>query len=117
MWVSMFHVFMRFNARAISDVESLCRYNCDTDWETHGVPFNPDSYGGVRGWPLISADSCQPDPALALVVDASTTAADTTSQSETVGVVEIDSSGSESTDSSTVQPEASILDAQTQSTA
>ena len=37
-----------------------CRWTCDTDWAQHGVPFQPDSLGGTRGWPLITTTSCEP---------------------------------------------------------
>jgi hypothetical protein len=49
----------------------VCRYTCDVDWQERGVlPFLPDSLGGTRGWPLISATSCQPDPNQPLSIDA-----------------------------------------------
>ena len=38
----------------------LCRWTCETDWAQHGVPFQPDSLGGTRGWPLITTTSCEP---------------------------------------------------------
>ena len=40
----------------------LCRWTCETDWAQHGVPFQPDSLGGTRGWPLITTTSCEPAP-------------------------------------------------------